>query len=84
VAVDLVQLDLVIRELEVLAWIGPADPAMIAAQHGVRSEAETLQRLKVASGLSLVRVGSDGRYALTDEGYTLLAGAIDGESQPRA
>jgi hypothetical protein len=72
--------DVFIQELEVLVWIGPADPAMIAAQHGVRSEVETLRRLEVARGLSLVRVQTDGRYALTDAGYTVLREVIDGES----
>jgi hypothetical protein len=72
--------DFFLSELEVLAWIGPADAAMISEQHGIRSEDETVRRLQAAVGLSLVHLEGDGRYALTDGGYTALREAIDGES----
>lgn len=72
--------DVFIQELEVLAWIGPADSAMIAAQHGIRSEEDTIRRLELARAQSLTRVQTDGRYALTDDGYSVLRDAVDGES----
>lgn len=74
--------DQLLTELEMLAWIGPADAATIGEQYGDYDRERLQRRMACAAAYSLVVSDPTGRWTMTDEGWTMLRDATDGEPDP--